>query len=172
MSTPDGIPAFLVQQVQAAYSEDIANQIFDGYQQAAQRPTTLRANTLKASADDVAAALDEAGIPYEHVPWYKDAFVVDAPSERDVWGMGIYRKGGIYLQSLSSMLPPLALAPREGADILDMCAAPGGKTSQIAALTHGAAHICACELNVPRAEKLQYNMDKQGVTNLQIMRVC
>ena len=49
--------------------------------------------------------------------------------------------------------------------------APGGKTSQIAALTHGAAHICACELNVPRAEKLRYNMDKQGVTNLQIMRV-
>ncbi len=171
MSTPDGIPAFLVQQVQAAYGEDIANQIFDGYQQAAQRPTTLRANTLKASADDVAAALDETGIPYEHVPWYKDAFVVDAPSERDVWAMDIYRKGGIYLQSLSSMLPPLALAPREGADILDMCAAPGGKTSQIAALTHGAAHICACELNVPRAEKLRYNMDKQGVTNLQIMRV-
>lgn len=171
MSTPDGIPAFLVQQVQAAYGEDIANQIFDGYQQAAQRPTTLRANALKASADDVAAALDETGIPYEHVPWYKDAFVVDAPSERDVWTMDIYRKGGIYLQSLSSMLPPLALAPREGADILDMCAAPGGKTSQIAALTHGAAHICACELNVPRAEKLRYNMDKQGVTNLQIMRV-
>ncbi len=171
MSTPDGIPAFLFQQVQTAYGEDEANQIFDGYRQAAQRPTTLRANALKASAEEVAEALDEAGVPFERVPWYKDAFVAHAPSERDIWNMEIYRQGGIYLQSLSSMLPPLALVPREGADILDMCAAPGGKTSQIAALTHGAAHICACELNAPRAEKLQYNMDKQGVSNLQIMRV-
>lgn len=171
MSTPDGIPAFLNQQIQDAYGDQLAKQIFDGYQQANQRPVTLRANTLKATADQVADALGAAGIPYQRVPWYTDAFVVDAPRERAVWDMEIYKQGGVYLQSLSSMLPPLALAPRQGADILDMCAAPGGKTSQIAALTQGAAHICACELNALRADKLQYNMDKQGVTNLQIMRV-
>lgn len=171
MSTPDGVPAFISQQVIDAYGDELAAQIFDGYAEAAARPVTLRANTLKASAQQVAAALDAAAIPYQRVPWYTDAFVVDAPRERAIWDLDIYKQGGVYLQSLSSMLPPLALNPREGADILDMCAAPGGKTSQIAALTHGAAHICACELNAPRADKLQYNMDKLGVANLQIMRV-
>ena len=74
----------------------------------------------------------------------------------------MYKNGEIYLQSLSSMLPPIILKPQEGADILDMAAAPGGKTTQIAALSKNKAHITACEKNKIRAERLKYNVDKQG----------
>lgn len=146
--------------------------IQEGFDAAAARPVTLRANTLKATADDVAAALAEAGIAYEQVPWYSDAFVLDdTVRERAVWDLPIYQDGAVYLQSLSSMLPPLALAPRAGADVLDMCAAPGGKTSQMAALAHGAAHLTACEMSAPRAEKLSYNLNKLGARNVNVMRV-
>ena len=55
--------------------------------------------------------------------------------------MSIYKNGELYLQSLSSMLPPIILEPKERTDILDMAAAPGGKTTQIAALTNNRAHI-------------------------------
>ncbi len=96
-----------------------------GFAQARERPVTLRANTLKASAADVRAALDRHGIAWEGVPWYPDALVLPAARERQVWDLDIYRDGHIYLQSLSSMLPPLLLDPRAGADILDMTAAPG-----------------------------------------------
>ena len=67
------------------------------------------------------------------------------------------------------MLPPIILEPKEGTDILDMAAAPGGKTTQIAALTNNKAHITACEKNKIRAERLKYNVDKQGATCVFIM---
>lgn len=83
--------------------------------------------------------------------------------------MDIYQDGKIYMQSLSSMLPPIILEPKEKTDILDMAAAPGGKTTQIAALTNNKAHITACEKNKIRAERLKYNVDKQGATCVFIM---
>lgn len=142
----------------------------EGFDRARERPVTLRANTLKATAGQIARALDDAGIGYSRVPWYEDAFVLDGVRERDVWDLDIYRDGLVYLQSLSSMLPPLVLEPRPGADILDMCAAPGGKTAQIAALTGNAAHLTACEMSSPRAEKLTYNLEKLGAQNVNVMR--
>ena len=165
------IPEFLAQRIADSYDSDDAVRIVDGLRAAADRPVTLRANTLKATADDVAAALDEAGIAYSRVPWYRDAFVLTGTRERAVWDLDIYREGCVYLQSLSSMMPPLVLDPKAGTDILDMCAAPGGKTSQIVALTAGEARVTACEMNGPRAEKLQYNLEKLGCRNVQVMRV-
>ena len=73
------------------------------------------------------------------------------------------------MQSLSSMLPPIILEPKEGFDILDMAAAPGGKTTQMAVLTNNKAHITACEMNKIRAEKLKYNIEKQGTTSVYVM---
>ena len=170
MAAKDGIPAFLADKLAAQYDADVTVRVLDGFDAARERPVTLRANTLKTSMDEVAAALDAAGIAYERVPWYPDAFVLPSVRERAVWELDIYREGMVYLQSLSSMLPPLLLGAQPGTDVLDMCAAPGGKTSQIAALTGGRAHLTACELNAPRAEKLSYNLNKLGAVNVQVMR--
>ena len=68
------------------------------------------------------------------------------------------------------MLPPILLSPQEGTDILDMAAAPGGKTTQIAALTKNKANITACEMNKIRVERLKYNIEKQGATSCYIMQ--
>lgn len=170
MNEAADLPEFLTQRVSEAYAPDVAREVFDGLRAANERPVTFRANTLKASAEEVASALAEAGIAAEPVPWYPDAFVASGIRERELWGLDIYRAGGIYLQSLSSMLPPLVLKPRPRADVLDMCAAPGGKTSQLSALSGGEARIMACELNAPRAEKLEYNLAKMGVRNTQVLR--
>ena len=69
------------------------------------------------------------------------------------------------------MMPPLVLGAQTGEDILDMCAAPGGKTTQIAALTQGQAHLTACEMSIPRAEKLEANLGRQGAKNVPVMRI-
>jgi NOL1/NOP2/sun family putative RNA methylase len=81
----------------------------------------------------------------------------------------MYKNGEIYLQSLSSMLPPIILNPKQGADILDMAAAPGGKTTQMSAITQNQAHITACELNKIRAERLKFNIEKQGASCVYVM---
>lgn len=169
-----GLPAWLIETIRQTYTQDNLERIIAGWN--AKRRVTLRANTLKATRQEVASALSEAKLTWEDITWYNDAFVMaEDVAERDLWGLDIYRAGGIYLQSLSSMLPPLMLAPQAGADILDMCAAPGGKTCQMAALGQAAtgkraAHITACELNVPRAEKLEHNLAKMGASNVQVMR--
>lgn len=67
------------------------------------------------------------------------------------------------------MLPALLLAPQPGEAVLDMCAAPGGKTTQMAAMTGGAAQITACEKNKIRADRLRFNLDRQGCGRVGVM---
>lgn len=165
----NGLPAFLAQEIDKRYPADTCERIFRGFAEARERPVTLRANTLRATREEVARELDAAGIGHEGVAWYDDAFILNDARERAVWDLSLYREGKVYLQSLSSMIPPLALAPRGGADVLDMCAAPGGKTAEMAALAPG-AHLTACEMSAPRAEKLTFNLNKLGVTAVNVMR--
>lgn len=162
------VPPFLLEALTAQYGPDLVERIVAGY--AARRVVSLRANTLRSSREEIAGVLDAAGIAHEGVSWYPDAFALPQVRERAVWDLPAYEQGKLYLQSLSSMLPPLALGPRAGADILDMCAAPGGKTTQLAALSGGEAHITACEMNGPRAEKLAFNLRRQGATTVNVMR--
>ncbi len=126
------------------------------------RRTTLRANALKTTAEAVGETLTNAGIAWGKVPFYADAFILADADERALRALPMYENGEIYVQGLSSMLPPLALEPREKADILDMAAAPGSKTTQIAALTHNRAQITACEINKIRADRLRHNLSLQG----------
>lgn len=166
------LPALVEDALATWPDDDKATAIRAGFAEAVARPVTLRANTLKVTAVRVAQQLHEAGLRFTQPAWYEDAFILDpAVRERAIWELPLYQNGEIYLQSLSSMLPPIVLDPTPGSDVLDMCAAPGGKTSQIAALTDGRAHLTACELRTPRAEKLTHNLEKLGVRNVNIMRV-
>lgn len=163
------LPSFLEPLLVSQYGDADAARIAEGC--TVGRVTSLRANRLKTSPETVAQALEAAGLGWRGVPWYADAFVLDGlRREREVRDLPLYEQGGIYLQSLSSMLPAMALNPQPGADVLDMCAAPGGKTTQMAALSGGAAHITACEMHVPRAEKLQFNLERQGANMVHVMR--
>ena len=161
------LPEFLQQALRKQYGDEICAQIVTGM--AAERKTSLRVNTLKSDCAAVAAALTAAGIAYEKAPFSEDAFLLNEAREKDIWALPMYENGEVYLQSFSSMLPPLALSPQPGTDILDMAAAPGGKTTQMAALTGNKANITACEIHQIRAEKLRYNLDKQGCGRVNVM---
>ena len=68
------------------------------------------------------------------------------------------------------MLPPLALAPATGENILDMTAAPGGKTTQILALSGGKALVTACERDAVRFERMKFNLARQGAERVNALR--
>lgn len=162
------IPNFLIENLKNQYSEKYVEEILKGYNE--KRKVTFRVNTLKSNVSKIEKVLEENNIKYKKVKWSKEAFILDDAKEDDIEKLDIYKNGEIYLQSLSSMLPPIILKPREGADILDMAAAPGGKTTQIAALTNNKSHITACEMNNIRIEKLKYNVVKQGASCVYIMQ--
>lgn len=133
------------------------------------RYTTLRVNTLKYNSQDLMKYFKENNIKFERVLWYQDAFVIKNANEKNIQKLDIYQKGYIYIQSLPSMVPPLVLNPKEGENILDLTAAPGSKTTQIAALMKGKGHILANELDKMRCEKLKYNVNVQGANTVDVI---
>lgn len=161
------IPDFLYNMLQEQYGEEVTNKIIEGYMR--ERPVTLRVNTIKTNIDNIKNSLTEAGIRFKEVEWNKEALIIENVKENDIRKLAIYENGEIYLQSLSSMIPPIVLEPKQGENILDMAAAPGGKTTQIAAISENKAMITACEKNKIRAERLKYNLDKQGVRCANVM---
>lgn len=149
------------------YSPDLVDKILSGLK--SDRVSSFRVNTIKSTVDNIESVLQYSGISYDKVPFYADAFMVD--NLEKIESLDIYKNGLIYEQSLSSMIPPLVLDAKEKDTVLDMCAAPGGKTTQIAALTSNKAHITACEMNNIRIEKLKYNVDLQGAKSVYVMNV-
>lgn len=162
------VPKFLIEMLNQQYGEEITSKILEGYSQ--KRMVTFRVNTLKTSIEKVEEVLKNNNIEFKKVSWSDVAYIVKNVREDTLKELEIYKNGEIYLQSLSSMLPPIVLEPKENTDILDMCAAPGGKTTELASLTNNNANITACELNKIRIEKLKYNIEKQGATSVYIMQ--
>ena len=161
------IPEFLQEKLKKQYGEELTEKILNGY--AKKRKVTLRINTIKSNAEEIKENLRKNNIKYRTVDWSQNALIIENVRESEITKLDIYKEGKIYLQSLSSMLPPIILEPKENTDILDMTAAPGGKTTQIAAMVNNKARITACEMNNIRAEKLRYNIEKQGATCAYVM---
>lgn len=161
------IPQFLLETLRKQYDEKTLQKIMEGYK--IERPVTLRVNTIKTDIEKVKEDLTQDGIKYKEVIWNKDALIIENEKEEKIKKLGIYINGEIYLQSLSSMIPPIVLNPKAGENILDMAAAPGGKTTQIASITNNKAMITACEKNKIRAERLKYNLQKQSARCVNVM---
>jgi NOL1/NOP2/sun family putative RNA methylase len=139
--------------------------IIDGYK--TKRKTSFRINTLKSNKEEVENILNENNIEFTNVSWYKDAYVIN--DINSIRNLDIYKEGKIYVQSLSSMIPVLVLDPKENDHILDMTAAPGSKTTQIAALTNNEATITAVEKNKIRKDRLVYNLKIQGAKRVTVL---
>ena len=162
------IPLFLIEKIEKQYGKETAKKIEQGLLE--ENPVTLRVNTIKSSLEKVKNELEKNNIEYEFVEWNKDALIIKNVREDEIRKLGIYENGEIYLQSLSSMIPAVVLEPKEKENILDMTAAPGGKTTQISAIAENKVFITACEKNKIRYDRLKYNVEKQGVKNINIMQ--
>lgn len=161
------IPEFLIEKLRKQYGEELTKKILEGYK--VKRKVSFRVNTLKSTIEEVEKELSVKEITYTKVAFYPEAFIIENEKENKIRELEIYKEGKIYMQSLSSMLPPIILQPKENTDILDMTAAPGGKTTQIATIVKNKARITAIERNKIRCEKLKYNLDKQGANSVYVI---
>ena len=131
-----------------------------------ERPTrvSFRVNPLKTDVDSVLEDLEKEGVSCEPVAWYPYAFTID-PSLRDVLTHSkLFERGEIYIQSLSSMLAPLALDPKPDETILDLTAAPGGKSLMMAAQMENRGWLSVVEPGKDRFFRLKANLERGGVT--------
>ncbi len=130
-----------------------------------QRPVVIRTNTLCTHRRDLAQALINRGVTLEPVGKWSKVGLQVFESAVPLGATPEYLAGHYILQAASSFLPVMALAPQENERILDMAAAPGGKTTYIAALMKNTGCIFANDSNKSRAKGLIGNIHRLGAKN-------
>ena len=131
---------------------------YDAFLESLERPraVALRFNPLKG---------DTPALPFvgEQVPWEPMGFYYD-PDSRP--GLHVFHEAGVYyLQEASAMAPVALLDPQPGERVCDLCAAPGGKTTQIAGRMLGEGFLLCNEINPKRAKILSRNIERMAVAN-------
>jgi len=131
----------------------------------APRPLTLRTNTLRTRRRELAQALINRNVNLDPIEKWSKVGLVIYESPVPIGATPEYLAGHYMIQSASSFLPVMALAPHEGERVLDMCAAPGGKASYIAALMRNTGMVFANDFKKDRLKGLTANLHRLGVTN-------
>ncbi|CAB3405632.1 unnamed protein product [Caenorhabditis bovis] len=129
------------------------------------RPVTIRANSLKVKRRDLAKNLIARGMNVDPAAEWTKVGLVVYDSQVPVGATPEYLAGHYMIQGLNSLLPVMALAPQPGDRVLDMCAAPGGKTSHIAALMKNSGVLFANDANFARCRAIIGNLHRLGVNN-------
>jgi NOL1/NOP2/sun family putative RNA methylase len=140
---------------------------FEAFRAACDRPlpSVVRVNTLKTTVERARAALDEADIAHEPVRWHGGLFALPDDQPGTNWP---YVLGWIHGQEEVSAIPPVVLDPESGERVWDACAAPGSKTTQIAAMMDDRGLVVATDDTLGRLAPLRSNAERLGVTNLAV----
>ncbi len=134
----------------------------------AEAPLTLRANGLKTSAGDLARDLERHGVSTAPARYAPDGLVVTAGNPIRT---PLDKEGAFMLQDEASQLVGLALPVQEGGRVLDACASPGNKTTEIAAQIHDRGMIVACDVRAGRIALLEETIRKAGATCVRLAQV-
>ncbi|MCX6709733.1 MAG: NOL1/NOP2/sun family putative RNA methylase [Candidatus Woesearchaeota archaeon] len=125
---------------------------------------SIRVNTTKIKTEELIRRLEKKGVSFERIPFvsygffYRSRFSLGSTSE--------YLMGYYYLHEAASMLPVIVLDPKEDELVLDMCAAPGSKTTQLSQLMNNNGIIIAVDKNKERIAALMNNLERLGCSNV------
>ena len=132
----------------------------------ASRPTTIRVNTLKTKRKELAQTLAEKNVNLEPLDEISKVCLKVNSSKVPIGATTEYLAGHYMLQSAASLLPVMALAPQPGEKVLDMAAAPGGKTTHIAQILKNTGLIVANDFKKERTKALYFNCQRMGIQNV------
>lgn len=163
LTTYYGYNEFLLDEILHLFNVAEAVELMEAYEKP--RPVVLRTNTLKSRRRELAASLIQRGVNLDPLSKWSKVGLVVYESKVPVGATPEYLAGHYMLQSASSFLPVIALAPQEKEQVLDMAAAPGGKTTYISALMKNTGTLFANEINPKRIKSLSANIQRMGVQN-------
>lgn len=154
---------YMVEKLAALFTAEEALQFFEANEQA--RPVTLRVNTLKTRKRDLVQALTGRGVTIESLGTWTPVGLQVFDSPVPIGATPEYLAGHYLLQAGSSLLPVQALDPQPNDRVLDMSAAPGGKSTHLAALMRNTGVLFANDASKDRLKALVANIHRMGVRN-------
>lgn len=130
--------------------------------------TTIRLNSIVQDPSITLKKLTSYGYLLEQIPWAPNTYFVNNKDKAEISQTQEYRDGTFYIQNLSSILDTLILNPKEDEKILDMCAAPGSKTTHIAELVKNKGNIIANEVELSRTNSLRNVVEQFGAKSVKV----
>ena len=134
--------------------------------EANERPLTpsIRVNTLKINNHELKKRLENKGFILEPIEWIPYGYkVLNQPL--NLGSLHEFLQGYFYLQNTASILPPVILAPKPHEIVIDMCAAPGGKSTHLAQIMNNKGRLILIERNQKRIPALEINLRRMGISN-------
>jgi 16S rRNA (cytosine967-C5)-methyltransferase len=133
-------------------------------------PTYARVNSLKTDAAKLAARWEAEGVKFSPCDWdwAEEGLTFQLLSHPSLAGLRSFQEGLFYIQDPSTLLAVRELAPKPGETVLDLCAAPGGKTTFIGQLMQNQGQIIAQDIQPERLELVRENCERLGVTGVKL----
>ena len=162
LSTLYSHPEWLVRELLTALgSEETARLLAANNSQA---PITAMANTTQTTVEGLAEALAEEGVTARPHPWLADCLILSKTGNLE--RLAAFQKGLFYIQDPASKLAALALDPKPDMQVLDCCAAPGGKSFACAIRMEGRGEVISCDLHPHKKKLIQAGADRLGLENI------
>ncbi len=157
------VPRWITGRWHQMFSADAVRQILEGISEEA--PLTVRINQSLASTEQVKQSLEQDGVSWKPGPWFPGSLILSGSVPPDQ--LKSFRRGWIQIQDTSSQTVGAAADPEAGCCIIDVCAAPGGKTMDVTDRLRGTGHVWACDLTERKVSLIRENLERTGFSNVE-----
>ena len=161
------MPQWIVKQWIKDYGEEKARQILEAYQ--VEKPLSIRTNTMKCTPKQLRERLIAEGVAVDEVKELDYAFTISGFDYLN--GLESFEEGLFYVQDISSMMVAELAAPSEGDYVIDVCAAPGGKSTHIAEKLGGTGMVEARDLTEYKVELIRQNIERHELDNMMAVQM-
>lgn len=160
------MPEWILNQWLAKYDKETVETMLKDFQK--EKPTTIRCNLNQMSKEQLIDELKSEGVQVEEHPYLPYALMI---SGYDYLGdLKCFQNGAFHVQDISSMLVSHISEPKDGDNVIDVCAAPGGKSLHMAELLKGTGHVEARDLTDYKVNLIRENILRSGMTNIDAVR--
>lgn len=162
LSVKYSMPEWLIEKWQKQYDKTQLEEMFQAFLE--KSATSIRVNTEKTTKEELRKELEAEQITVMENEEVSNALYIDGYDFLS--GITAFQEGKFYVQDVSSMLVSLWAEPKEGAQVIDVCAAPGGKSIHMAELLHGTGMVEARDLTEYKVSLIEENIERCGLTNI------
>lgn len=160
------VPEWIIDGWNADYGRDVTEKMLEAFMQPAK--ITVRTNTQKCTPEELKDRLSQEGVTVEAIEGISYAFALSGFDY--LAGLGSFQDGWFYVQDISSMTVAHAADPKKGDYIIDVCAAPGGKSSHLAELLDGSGMVEARDLTEYKVGLIEENILRHGLHNMKAVQ--